>query len=63
MKYEVYLLSKERENRTDEREYGKKGTEIFHTQNLENENKVSKLEAECQRLRELLVRKHQIQKI
>lgn len=50
LKYEVYLLSKEREIRTDEREYGKKGTEIL---NLENENKVSKLEAECHRLREL----------
>lgn len=57
LKYEVYLLSKEREIRTDEKEYSKKGTEIFHTQNLENENKVSKLEAECQRLRELLRKK------
>ena len=45
LKYEVYLLRKERKIRTDEREYGKKGTEIFHTHNLENENKVSKLEA------------------
>lgn len=57
LKYEVYLLNKEQEIRTDEREYSKKATEIFHKQNLENSNKVSKLEAECQRLRELLRQK------
>lgn len=57
LKYEVYLLNKEREIRTDEREYSKKATEIFHKRNLENSNKVSKLEAECQGLRELLRKK------
>jgi hypothetical protein len=52
LKYESFLLHKEFENQTDEREYSEKDAEILHTQNLENAKMVSKLETECQRLPE-----------
>lgn len=56
LKYEFRILEKELEIRNDEMEYMRRSVDAEHKQHLENVKKITKLEAECQRLR-LLVRK------
>lgn len=56
LKYEFRILEKELEIRNEEMEYTRRSVEATHKQHLESVKKVTKLEAECERLR-LLVRK------
>ncbi|OAY84595.1 Filament-like plant protein 7 [Ananas comosus] len=56
LKYEVCMLQKELEIRTEERGYNIKSADAAHKQQLESVKKIAKLEAECQRLR-VMVRK------
>lgn len=56
LKYEVHVLNKELEIRSQEREYERKAVDVANKQHLESVKKVAKLEEECTRLR-LLVRK------
>ncbi|KAL5705658.1 hypothetical protein ACHQM5_023933 [Ranunculus cassubicifolius] len=56
MNYELRVLEKELEIRTEEREFNKRSNDASHKQHLESVKKIAKLETECQRLR-LLVRK------
>ncbi|XP_031482373.1 filament-like plant protein 7 [Nymphaea colorata] len=56
LKYELCMLEKELEIRNEEKEYNRRAADASHKQQLESMKKITKLEAECQRLR-LLVRK------
>ncbi|KAG0555687.1 hypothetical protein KC19_12G188500 [Ceratodon purpureus] len=56
LKYEVHVLNKELDIRSQEREYERKAVELASKQHLESVKKIAKLEEECNRLR-LLVRK------
>ncbi|KAG0611288.1 hypothetical protein M758_7G129000 [Ceratodon purpureus] len=56
LKYEVHVLNKELEIRSEEREYERKAVDMASKQHLESVKKIAKLEEECNRLR-LLVRK------
>ncbi|KAH7296217.1 hypothetical protein KP509_26G013900 [Ceratopteris richardii] len=57
LKYELHVLSKELEIRNEEVECNKKAADAAHKQHLENVKKVAKLEADCQRLRNLVRKK------
>ncbi|XP_002518728.2 filament-like plant protein 7 [Ricinus communis] len=56
LKYEFHMLEKELEVRSEELEYTRRSAEVSHRQHLESIRKITKLEAECQRL-QILVRK------
>ncbi|CAN6460137.1 unnamed protein product [Victoria cruziana] len=56
LKYELCMLGKELEIRNEEKEYNRRAADASHRQQLESMKKITKLEAECQRLR-LMVRK------
>ncbi|KAJ3677293.1 hypothetical protein LUZ60_003017 [Juncus effusus] len=56
LKYELCMLQKEVEIRSQEREFDHKSANLAQKQNVENVKKIAKLEAECQRLR-VMVRK------
>lgn len=56
VKYEFHILEKELEIRNEEIEYRRRSADAAHNQHLENVKKITKLEAECQRLC-LLMRK------
>ncbi|KAJ4801992.1 filament-like protein (DUF869) [Rhynchospora pubera] len=51
LRYELCMVQKEVEIRTQEREFDHKSANAAHKQHLESIKKVAKLEAECQRLR------------
>ncbi|XP_050209682.1 filament-like plant protein 7 isoform X2 [Mercurialis annua] len=51
LKYEFHMLEKELEVRNEELEYTRRSAEASHRQQLESIRKITKLEAECQRLR------------
>ncbi|CAK7329905.1 unnamed protein product [Dovyalis caffra] len=57
LKYEFHMLQKELEVRNEELEYSRRSADASRRQHLENVRKVTKLEAECQRLRTLLRKK------
>ncbi|KDP25007.1 hypothetical protein JCGZ_23990 [Jatropha curcas] len=57
LRYEFHMLEKELEVRNEEMEYTRRSAEASHRQNLESVRKISKLEAECQRLRVLMRKK------
>ncbi|XP_057488114.1 filament-like plant protein 7 [Actinidia eriantha] len=56
LKYEFHMLEKELEIRNEEIEFNRQSANVSHRQHLESTKKITKLEAECQRLR-ILVRK------
>eukprot|EP00252_Welwitschia_mirabilis_P024968 TRINITY_DN7633_c0_g1_i3.p1 TRINITY_DN7633_c0_g1~~TRINITY_DN7633_c0_g1_i3.p1 ORF type:complete len:1012 (-),score=237.98 TRINITY_DN7633_c0_g1_i3:252-3287(-) len=56
-KHEVWLLSKELEIRTEEKEITRKSAEAANKQHLESLQKIANLEADCQKLRILLRKK------
>ncbi|XP_074561925.1 filament-like plant protein 4 [Curcuma longa] len=56
LKYELHVISKELEIRNEEKSMSIKSADVANKQHLEDVKKISKLEAECQRLR-CLVRK------
>ncbi|KAF5736168.1 filament-like plant protein 7 isoform X2 [Tripterygium wilfordii] len=56
LKYEVRVLEKELEIRSEEREFSRRTANASQKQHLESAKKIAKLESECQRLR-ILVRK------
>lgn len=56
LKYEFHMLEKELEVRNVEMEYTRRSADVAQKQQLESVKKITKLEAECQRLR-VLVRK------
>ncbi|KAK4762908.1 hypothetical protein SAY86_008676 [Trapa natans] len=57
LKYELHVVSKEIDIRNQEKNMNLKATEAANKQNLENVKKITKLEAECQRLRGLVQKK------
>lgn len=57
LKYELHLLNKEIEIRSEEREHSMKAAEASHMQYLENVRKIAQLQSECQRLRGLVGKK------
>ncbi|KAI5070334.1 hypothetical protein GOP47_0014677 [Adiantum capillus-veneris] len=57
LKYELHVLNKELEIRNEEVECNKKAADAAHKQHLDNVKKVAKLEADCQRLRNLVRKK------
>lgn len=57
LKYELHLLNKEIEIRSEEREHSLKAAEVSHMQYLENVRKIAQLQSECQRLRGLVGKK------
>jgi Filament-like plant protein, long coiled-coil len=54
LRYELCMVQKEVEIRTQEREFDHKSATAAHKQHLESVKKIAKLEAECQRLRVLV---------
>lgn len=54
LKYEFRVLEKELEIRNEELEFNRRSADASHKQHLESMKKVSKLEAECQKLRVLM---------
>ena len=54
LKYEFHMLQKELEVRNEELEYNRRSSDASRRQHLESVSKVTKLEAECQRLRTLM---------
>ncbi|XP_057494632.1 filament-like plant protein 7 [Actinidia eriantha] len=56
LKYEFHMLEKELEIRNEEIEFNRQSANVSHRQHLESTKKITKLEAECQRLR-ILMRK------
>jgi chromosome segregation ATPase len=54
LKYEFHMLQKELEVRNEELEYNHRSADASRRQHLESMRKVTKLEAECQRLRTLM---------
>uniref|UniRef100_A0A1D1XYJ3 Filament-like plant protein 4 n=1 Tax=Anthurium amnicola TaxID=1678845 RepID=A0A1D1XYJ3_9ARAE len=57
LKYEVQVVSKELEIRNEERNMSVRSAEVANKQHLEDVKKITKLEAECQRLRGLVRKK------
>ncbi|KAL2894819.1 Filament-like plant protein 4 [Bienertia sinuspersici] len=57
LKYELHIVSKELEIRNEERNMSVKSAEAVNKQQMENMKKITKLEAECQRLRGLVRKK------
>lgn len=57
LRYEFHVLEKELEIRKEEMDYSRQYSDASHKQYLECSQKVSKLEAECQRLRLLIQKK------
>jgi hypothetical protein len=57
LKYEVHVLNKELEIRSQEREYECKAADNADKQQLESVKKIAKLEEECNRLRVLIRKK------
>ncbi|XP_074575695.1 filament-like plant protein 4 [Curcuma longa] len=57
LKYELHVISKELEIRNEEKNMSIKSTDVANKQHLEDVKKISKLEAECQRLRGLVRKK------
>ncbi|XP_019087141.1 PREDICTED: filament-like plant protein 5 isoform X2 [Camelina sativa] len=57
LKYDVHVASKEVEIRNEEKNMSLRSAEIANKQHLEGVKKITKLEAECQRLRGLLRKK------
>ncbi|KAJ6315126.1 hypothetical protein OIU78_018587 [Salix suchowensis] len=54
LKYEFHMLQQELEVRNEELEYNRRSADASLRQHLESTRKVTKLEAECQRLRTLM---------
>ncbi|KAL5706539.1 hypothetical protein ACHQM5_024693 [Ranunculus cassubicifolius] len=57
LKYELHLLSTELDIRNEEKNMSMKSAEVANRQHLEGVKKITKLEAECQRLRGLVRKK------
>lgn len=57
LRYEFHMLEKELEIKKEEMEYSRRYADASHIQYLESEQKASKLDVECQRLRLLLQKK------
>ncbi|CAL9087085.1 unnamed protein product [Musa textilis] len=57
LKYELHVISKELEIRSEEKNMSIKSADAANKQHLEDVKKMSKLEAECQRLRGLVRKK------
>ncbi|KAK7252024.1 hypothetical protein RIF29_35701 [Crotalaria pallida] len=57
LRYEFHMLEKELEIRKEEMDYSRQYADASHKKFIENAQKASKLEAECQRLRLLLQKK------
>ncbi|CAL9077419.1 unnamed protein product [Musa acuminata var. zebrina] len=57
LKYELHVTSKELEIRNEEKNMSTKSADAANKQHLEDVKKISKLEAECQRLRGLVRKK------
>ncbi|KAI5060207.1 hypothetical protein GOP47_0024627 [Adiantum capillus-veneris] len=55
--YELRVLTKELEIRNQENDYSRKAVDAAHKQHLEDVKKITKLDAECQRLRNLVRRR------
>ncbi|XP_062186079.1 filament-like plant protein 7 isoform X3 [Phragmites australis] len=54
LRYEVFMLQKQLEIRSEERKFSLKSADAAHKQHLENIKKITKLESECQRLRSMV---------
>ncbi|KAL6844070.1 hypothetical protein ACP4OV_025743 [Aristida adscensionis] len=54
LRYEVCMLQKQLEIRSEERKFSLKSADAAHKQHLENIKKITKLESECQRLRSMV---------
>ncbi|KAG8389891.1 hypothetical protein BUALT_Bualt01G0026100 [Buddleja alternifolia] len=57
LKYEVHIARKEMEIRNEEKNMSVRSAEVANKQHLEGVKKITKLEAECQRLRGLVKKK------
>lgn len=57
MKYELHIVTKELEIRNEEKNMSVRSAEVANKQHLEGVKKITKLEAECQRLRGLVRKK------
>ncbi|KAL1351706.1 hypothetical protein HN51_015591 [Arachis hypogaea] len=57
LKYEIHVISKELEIRNEEKNMSMRSAEVANKQHLEGVKKITKLEAECQRLRGLVRKK------
>ncbi|KAF8012604.1 hypothetical protein BT93_I0690 [Corymbia citriodora subsp. variegata] len=57
LKYELHMVSKELDIRNQEKNMSMKSAEALNKQHVEDVKKISKLEAECQRLRGLVRKK------
>ncbi|XP_068646671.1 filament-like plant protein 4 [Aristolochia californica] len=57
LKYEIHIVSKELEIRNEEKNMNLRSAEVVNKQHLEGVKKITKLEAECQRLRGLVRKK------
>ncbi|KAD2393345.1 hypothetical protein E3N88_40322 [Mikania micrantha] len=57
LKYELHIVAKELEIRNEEKNMSVRSAEVANKQHLEGVKKISKLEAECQRLRGLVRKK------
>lgn len=57
LKYELHVVTKEVEIRKEEKNMGRRSAEAANKQHLEDVKKMAKLEAECQRLRNLVRKK------
>ncbi|KAF6144072.1 hypothetical protein GIB67_007533 [Kingdonia uniflora] len=57
LKYELHMINKELDIRNEEKNMSMKSAEVANKQHLEGVKKITKLEAECQRLRGLVRKK------
>ncbi|ONK71657.1 uncharacterized protein A4U43_C04F10990 [Asparagus officinalis] len=57
LKYELHVVAKELEIRNEEKNMSMRSAEVANKQHLEDVKKITKLEAECQRLRGLVRKK------
>lgn len=57
LKYELHVVSKELEIRNEEKNMSMRSADVANKQHLEDVKKITKLEAECQRLRGLVRKK------
>ncbi|XP_073008806.1 filament-like plant protein 4 [Typha latifolia] len=57
LKYEIHIVSKELEIRNEEKNMSLRSADVANKQHLEDVKKITKLEAECQRLRGLVRKK------
>ncbi|KAK6245525.1 Filament-like plant protein - like 5 [Theobroma cacao] len=57
LKYELHVVSKELEIRNEEKNMSMRSAEVANKQHMEGVKKITKLEAECQRLRGLVRKK------